>query len=147
MDPLSITVAAVSLVAGIRTLLVSVNDFARKVRDAQSDIDLVKNELESVQYTLKFLTDNDLIVPQALTVQFSGIITQTRGIVDQIKTSIDEQSAARISRRIRWVVSGREDMEKLRSSLEQHKSALNLAVDCLALYISTPCLLNLRTSL
>jgi hypothetical protein len=54
MDPLSVTVAAVSLVAGIRTLLVSVNDFARNVRDAQSDIDLVKNELESVQYALKF---------------------------------------------------------------------------------------------
>jgi hypothetical protein len=93
------------------------------------------------------LTDYDVIVPQALTVQFSGIITQTRGIVDQIKNSIDEQSAARISRRIRWVVSGREDMEKLRSSLEQHKSALDLAVDCLALYVSTPCLLNLRKSL
>jgi hypothetical protein len=84
------------------------------------------------------------VVPQALTTQFAGIITNTEGIVDQIKTSIDEQSATRISTRIRWVISGREDIERLRSSLEQHKSALNLAVDCLALYVSTHYLLHIR---
>lgn len=54
MDPLSITVAALSLVTGIKTLLVSIHDFTSKFRDAQSDLNLVKNELESIQYALKF---------------------------------------------------------------------------------------------
>lgn len=80
-----------------------------------------------------FLTDKTHLVPNELTEQFSGIITQTRDIVGQISTSIVEQSTARISRRLRWVVSGREDIENLRSSLEAHTTALNLAVDCLAL--------------
>jgi len=37
---------------------------------------------------------------------------------------------------VKWTLFGRDDMDKLRSSLEAHKSALDIALDMVALYVN-----------
>jgi hypothetical protein len=58
MDPLSITVACVSLTASIAKTSLVVTTFVRAVRSARSDLDAVSRELASLTTLLELIAED-----------------------------------------------------------------------------------------
>jgi hypothetical protein len=140
MDPLSITTACVGLVTTISKVSITVNGFVREVRDARGDLDAVSRELLSLKTVLELLSDDAEGskgggFPQSLIKQISGILKNCHGVLEQIESSLRKHSGGGVKKGVKWSLSGRDDMNKLRSSLEAHKSALDIALDMVALYV------------
>jgi hypothetical protein len=74
MDPLSITVACVSLTAIVAKTSVAVTTFVRAVRSARSDLDGMSRELVSLSTLLELITEDaqDIhVFPETLRKQIS----------------------------------------------------------------------------
>jgi hypothetical protein len=54
-------------------------------------------------------------------------------ITKQMSALVQKMSLGSLGRRVQWATYGRDDMIKMRSSLETHKSALEIALDLTAL--------------
>jgi Fungal N-terminal domain of STAND proteins len=140
MDPLSITTGCFSLVASITNVSLTVNAFVRACRDSRSDLDSVSRELLSVKTVLELLADDvddaaeaSKNIPLALESQINGIVKNCDGVVKDIEASLQKHEVGGPLKGIKWAVSGSNDMMRLRSSLEAHKAALELALDMVAL--------------
>lgn len=138
MDPLSITVSCISLVSAVTKVSVKINSFVREVRDARGDLDAVTRELTSLKTVLEILSDDCTnskggAFPPSLVKQISGILTNCGGVLGHIEESLGAHSGNGIKKGVKWALSGRDDMNKLRSNLEAHKSALDIALDMVAL--------------
>jgi hypothetical protein len=141
MDPLSITAGCSNLVTTVLKVSIQINDFVREVRDARWDLDAVSRELISLKTLLEILSEDAENstgggFPQSLVSQICGILTNCGGVLEQIEASLQKHAGGGVKRGVKWSLSGRDDMNKLRSSLEAHKSALDIALDMVALYVS-----------
>jgi Fungal N-terminal domain of STAND proteins len=141
MDPLSITAACITLVTTVSKVSIQINGFVREVRDARGDLDAVSRELISLKTVLEILSEDAANstgggFPQSLVRQISGILTNCGGVLEQIEASLQKHAGGGVKRGVKWSLSGRDDVNKLRSSLEAHKSALDIALDMVALYVS-----------
>lgn len=138
MDPLSITGACVGLVASITTLSLKINSFVREVRDARSDMEAVKTELGSLEMVLGILEEESKGFEgpgfrPALVKQVCGILANCGSVLQDIEKALAQFSKGQARNGLKWAVSGRGDIEKMRSYLEVHKSALNIALDMIEL--------------
>lgn len=139
MDPLSITTACVSLVCSVTKVSMQISDFVRKAREARGDLDAVSRELVSLKTVLEILSDDAGTgkgFPNSLAKQISGILTNCGGVLEQIETSLQKHAGGGITPAVKWTLSGRDDMDKLRSNLEAHKSALDIALDMVSLCVN-----------
>jgi hypothetical protein len=139
MDPLSIASACVALAASIGKVSVQINDFCRQVRDARRDLDLVTRELGSLKTTLDILADDikdpDHAFPSYLGKQIFDLVANCNDVVEQVRQLLNKYEGGGLRNGTRWALSGREDMNKLRVSLEAHKSALELALEVITLCV------------
>ncbi|KAF5244263.1 hypothetical protein FANTH_7773 [Fusarium anthophilum] len=137
MDPLSITTGCMGLISTIGTLSLSNNSFVRTCREARSDLDRVARELLSLQTVLELIKDaidEDRSFPDTLAYYVSGILANCHSVVLELQGCITKYSNNRLGTRAAWAISGQGDVTKLRSNLEAHKAALELALDMLALH-------------
>jgi hypothetical protein len=138
MDPLSIAGTCVSLVGTITKTSILVTGFVRDVRAARTDLDAVSRELLSLKTVLELLAEDVANptgkgFPETLQKQISGIVTNCSGVVAEIEQTLKKQEGTGLKKSAQWAVSGKEDIAKLRSSLEAHKSALEIALDMIAM--------------
>jgi hypothetical protein len=136
MDPLTISAICISLIVTVSKTAIVVTGFVQDVRGARSDLDAVSRELLSLRTVLELLADDvadPRKFPDSLKKQITGIVTKCEGVVVQIEQTLAKHGGSRLSKAAQWVMSGKEDMAKLRSSLEAHKSALEIALDMVAL--------------
>jgi len=142
MDPLTITASAVSLAASIGKLSVSISRFVFHIREARNDMDLVLRELVSLETILRMLAEdasNPSGFPDSLCVQIMGILNGCDAVTVEITQTLSKYEPNSVLRKGAWALSGRDDMSKLRGSLEAHKAALNIALDMLAMYVWNGC--------
>jgi hypothetical protein len=138
MDPLSISTTCLSLIGTITKLSLLLSGFVRDVRAARGDLDAVSRELLSLKTVLELLADdvagpNNESFPETLKKQIAGIVTNCSGVVAEIEQTLNKHEGARLGKAAQWVTSGKGDVAKLRSSLEAHKSALDIALDMVTL--------------
>jgi hypothetical protein len=138
MDPFSLTAGCVGLVTAITQLSGSILTFISGVRSARADLDSVSRELLSLKTVLELLQidlADDAIVklPDTLQRQVSGIITNCAGVVRGIQIILEKHEGRGVQKAAQWTLSGRADVDKLRISLEAHKSALEIALDMIQL--------------
>ncbi len=138
MDPLSITATCIALVSAITKTSVLVGVFIKDVRAARSDLDGVSRELLSLKTVLELLADDvtDSVsesFPQTLEKQITGIITNCTGVVMDIEATLKKHEGNKLSKAAHWVAFGKNDVVKLRSSLEAHKSTLEIALEMVTL--------------
>ncbi|KAH6954782.1 hypothetical protein DER45DRAFT_571095 [Fusarium avenaceum] len=141
MDPLSIASGCVGLVQAIGSLSFSIHAFVRTCREARSDLDRVSRELVSLQTVLELIqedvTDDATTFPQTLERHVSGIVLNCNSVVTEIQECITKYSSDnRLKIKASWAINGQGDVAKLRSSLEAHKAALELALDMFALHVT-----------
>ncbi|KAF7542262.1 hypothetical protein G7Z17_g11728 [Cylindrodendrum hubeiense] len=137
MDPLSIASGCAGLITAIGSLSLSIHAFVRTCREARGDLDRVSRELFSLQTVLELIqedvADDGKLFPPTLERQISGILSNCTSVVLEVQSCITKYGDGRLKSRMTWTVNGQGDMEKLRTSLEAHKSALELALDMLTL--------------
>lgn len=138
MDPLSIASGCAGLVQAIGSLSFSIHAFVRTCREARSDLDRVSRELLSLQTVLELIqedvTDDATTFPQTLERHVSGIVLNCNSVFTEIQECITKYSSDnRLKIKASWAINGQGDVAKLRSSLEAHKAALELALDMFAL--------------
>jgi len=134
MDPLSIAGTCVSLVGTITKTSILVTGFVRDVRAARSDLDAVSRELLSLKTVLELLADDVAEpagkgFPETLKKQITGIVSNRSGVIIEIEQTLKKHEGTGLKKSAQWASSGKDDMAKLRSSLEAHKSALEIALD------------------
>ena len=136
MDPLSIPASCVTIATFITKLSVQAGLFVREIREARNDVTLITQELVSLKLVLELLAEdakNHGPFSSSLEKQILGILTNCSDVVSQVEQSLQKHSPARLKTGVEWTLTGRGDMQKLRSSLEAHKSALDIALDMIAL--------------
>jgi hypothetical protein len=140
MDPLSIATGCASLIGTITKASISINGFVRDMRSARTELDGISRELLSLKTVLELLeqdaTDSTAAsFPETLRKQITGIITNCSGVIRDIEDVLEKHQESRVDKAAKWALSGKSDANKLKSSLEAHKSALEIALDMLALYV------------
>jgi hypothetical protein len=134
MDPLSITATCIGLASTITRTSLVVIGFVKDVRAARSDLDTISRELLSVKTVLELLADDvnestNHSIPQTLQKQIVGIVTNCTSVVVDIEETLKKHDGGKLNKAAKWIVSGKNDVAKLQSSLEAHKSALEIALD------------------
>ncbi|KAH7253776.1 uncharacterized protein BKA55DRAFT_593431 [Fusarium redolens] len=142
MDPLSIATGCATLISTIGTLSLSINSFVRTCREARGDLDRVARELLSLQTVLELIqedvTDESKTLPTTLERHVSGIVTNCNSVVVELQECITKYGGDnRLKSKAGWAINGQGDVAKLRSNLEAHKAALELALDMLSLLTNT----------
>jgi hypothetical protein len=140
MDPFSITVGCIGLIDIITRTSVQVVEFMRDVQAAKSDLDAVSRELLSLKTVLELLAEDITTYtnepfPLALWNQITGIITNCGGIVEHIQQELRKHEGGKLSKAAHWVAFGKGNMANLKLSLEAHKSALEIALDMISLFV------------
>jgi hypothetical protein len=145
MDPITITISALSLTKIITNTTINIRTFIKAVREARADLDAISRELSSIEIVLDLLADDAksestkmLGIP--LQDQILGIIDNCRSVVWQIDELLAKYTADSKRRKIQWTIEGQADMGKYRSLLEAHKSTLDIAMDMMTRYENSPLL-------
>ncbi|KAF2677102.1 hypothetical protein K458DRAFT_410002 [Lentithecium fluviatile CBS 122367] len=142
MDPISISASCVGLAATIAKTSTAVTCFVRDVRDARRDLDGVSRELSSLKNVLDLLAEDtinekDQTFPANLKAQIAGILTNCNDVVVDIEDGLSKHEKSKLGRSGYWTMGGgKGEMAKLRSTLEAHKSALEIALEMLSITIT-----------
>jgi len=130
MDPISIASACVGAVGTISKLSVQVARFVSDVRDARKDMEAVSRELTSLTICLASLRDD------SERVNFPGtildVVCSCDTIAKEMADVLSKLSTVKTAR-IRWTLGDRDQINKLRSYLESHKSCIDVALDMASL--------------
>ena len=138
MDPLSITAACVALTTTVAKTSSLVTTFIRSVRAARSDLDGISRELASLTTLLELIaedTEDVNVLPETLRKQIAGILSNCQIVLVAVQRLVERYSGSGVIRASKWTLAGSEDVTKLRLSLEAHKSALEIALEMVTLYV------------
>jgi hypothetical protein len=127
MDPLSITATCFGLIGTIGKTSLAITGFVHDVRSARSDLDSVSRELQSLKTLLELLVDD--------------ASNPTNGTFPE--KTLEKHEGNKLSKNTMWVMGGKDDVAKLRSSLEAHKSALEIAFDMVTMYVCSALLIGI----
>ncbi len=134
MDPFSVSTACVGLLAAVAQLSIQINTFVSQVRYARRDMEEVSRELSSLSLCLETLRDDSVRVkyPEESRQTLIAVIQNCDLITKEMTALLHRLSSGNLGKRIRWSLSGRDDISRLRSSLEAHKSAMQIALAMVA---------------
>jgi hypothetical protein len=134
MDPLSITITYIGLLGTVTKLSTTIHGFVRDVRNIRGNLDTVSGELHSLRIVLEILSEDttNSELPESLKINLWYSCELWR-CFSRYREYIEKYSGGGIRKGVKWSLSGRDNINKLHSSLKAHKSALDIAWDMLAL--------------
>jgi hypothetical protein len=137
MDPLSISTACVSLIATLGRIFPQIVSFVSDVRDARRDMDAVSQELHSLSLSLENLRDDSIEInyPEGSHRTLITVLGNCDHVAKEMEALLNKMASGNIGRRMEWTIYGRDDMNKLRSRLEAHKSAIDIALDMVSIQL------------
>ena len=137
MDPFTVSTACVGLLAAVARLSTQIAQFVSGVREARRDMDSVSRELSSLALCLETLRDDSTKIqyPDGLRQTLVVVLGNCDTVTQQMHTLLEKMSSKNLGRRAQWVATGRDDMNRLRSSLEAYKSALDIALEVTAMSV------------
>jgi hypothetical protein len=134
---LAITVACASLISGVVTLSKQITTFVSDVRASRKDMDAVSRELSSLTLCLEALRDDSskISFPESLQQNLVGVLRNCDDVTKEMQNLLRKLSSESLRRRIQWSMLDRDEMNKLRSRLEAHKSAIDIALDMISMCV------------
>ena len=117
--------------------MTEINSFVSAVRDARADMAEVNRELSSLSFSLSILQEDasKISYPASLEKSLVDVLGNCDRVTTQMKALLSQLSSMKSRRRVQWDAEGRGEMNKLRSSLEAHKSAIEIALEMGAMYV------------
>ena len=139
MDPFTVTTACIGTIAGISQLTSQITNFIRQLKDAQDDMQAVLAQLGAVAKGLEQLRDESTKInyPEDLQQRLIDMVRDCDTVVTSMQRVLDEASNATTARRLQWTLTGKNNMTKLSSRLEAHKTAVVVAVSVASLCLNT----------
>lgn len=134
MDPFSVTTGCIGLLAAVTQLSVQITTFVSSVKHAHRDMDAVLRELTSLSLCLKMLRDNsrNITYPDGFRDNLTGVLGDCNSVTNEMKATLRKLSSANLGR-LQWTFKEKGEMDRLRSSLESHKSTLEIALEMTSL--------------
>jgi hypothetical protein len=138
MDPLSITLACVTLIGVVSKVSTSLTTLSRDFRDAPSELKATALGLSSVQAVLVNLTQQTsgpggFALLSDLEQHIINIIKHCSVVIADIETCLQKHMQSRRGVSGYWLLGGgKDELARHRSSLEAHKSAIQIALQMLA---------------
>jgi hypothetical protein len=138
VDPvtaLTITGTCISLIANIGKLSLQIKTFVSEVREARKDMDAVNRELSSLSLCLESLREDctQIDYPENSRIPLVAILRNCDNITKEMEALLQKMLPGNMARRTQWVMTGRDEMNKLRTGLETHKSAIEIALGTIEL--------------
>lgn len=139
MEPLAIVASCATLGFTVARCIQSITVFVREVRDARGDLDMIARELQSLDTVIACLKDDvakpsSNTLPPNLATHLESTLRSCDAVVEEIVKSLAKHKSSRLGRGGHWTLGGgKDDMTKFRISLENHKSALDLALDMITM--------------
>jgi hypothetical protein len=140
MEPLSIVTGCICLITTIGRTSSLITSFVQNCRAAGHDLRDISLELDAVKNVLNHLRDeiadtNEESIPETLRVQIATNIFNCGRALRELDELLRRYNGERIDQHARWIMAGRHDAARLRSSLAVHRDNLNLALEMLTLYV------------
>jgi Fungal N-terminal domain of STAND proteins len=140
-EPFSITVACVGIVANVGKASTTIAKFVHKYREAKHDMGMIHRELGTLKLVLQVMAQDTADgkaqdLPDSLSQQILGMLKECDRIIVEIMDKLSKYTGEGILAKSQWAMNGREEMDKLRSSLAAHASALGIALDMVTMYVS-----------
>ncbi|KAI1476761.1 hypothetical protein F4774DRAFT_225833 [Daldinia eschscholtzii] len=130
MDPLSISMACVTLADLMFKVSRVTSSFLRGIRTAETGLNEITAEFDSISATMKLLTKEFLEnTPENPRGKISDVVTSCSKTIEEIHRLLSYYSPPLYTRRIRWVISGKKSLETLKNSLNTHRLTLGMALD------------------
>jgi hypothetical protein len=129
MDPVSIIAGSATLLGSVIKISLQVTQFVDEVHDASNEMSSVSRELDSLSAPLTQLkNDASLVASLRNESGLQDIMRNCDQVLGQMSLLMRKVSTSRTSS-MRWAISGRAEMAKLRSTLETYKSALVIVLN------------------
>lgn len=142
MEPLSIATGCASLLTAVSKLTIQISTFVASVRDARKDMAAVSGELSSLSLCLETSRDDSMRIdyPDGFRENLLTVLKNCDTVTAEMTALLYKLSSANLLRKVQWTAMGRNDMNRLRSSLESQNSALEvgLHMTSLCVYASAP---------
>ncbi len=143
MEPLSITTGCVALISTIGKTSFVITSFVRDCRAARHDLDAISRELTSLETIVTLLKEDTAntkgqAIPETLQEQITSIVSNCSQVLTDLDNLVQKHNGATMNNAVRWSMTGKGDAAKLRSNLEAHRGALNLALELLTMYVCPP---------
>ncbi|KAH6892368.1 hypothetical protein B0T10DRAFT_483685 [Thelonectria olida] len=138
MDPLSIAASAFSLAAGIAKASLALTQFSNSFREAAEDLNAISAELQALAGILDPLTRalcrrRQSPLPESLLSQLENTLSSCVLMIEQILDTIENYRRNTAWTKTKWVLIGKDEVFKLRDSLEAYKMALSIGLHALSL--------------
>ena len=129
MDPLSITVGVVSLMASLTTLSVRIAEFSLDLRESPSEIRELGEEINDLQLILKKIEDarSRGTLAGNLTTDLGMVLKRLDTTVIETELLLKKCMAMKI-RAAYWAITGKKQCLQLARRLDSYKSTLGLAL-------------------
>jgi hypothetical protein len=129
MDPLSITTGVASILGTLVKTSYQVSQFIDEVKDASKDMLAVTRELDALSAPLTQLSNNqDLVASLQGDFGIKEVMASCDTVLLDMNILMRKIASGRMSS-VRWAMSGKADMGKLRTHLEAYKSALVIVLN------------------
>ncbi|KAK1752807.1 hypothetical protein QBC47DRAFT_432598 [Echria macrotheca] len=135
MDWISINTGCFAVSNAIAKTSLALGNFVREVRESRPDLDSIATLLHSLDSVLDLLKDDAATFPPRLARATPFVLGNCHRIVDEIDGCLGvlgRGGVPRIEKKSRWLAS-RDQIEKLRGTLDGYRVTLALAVDLIAL--------------
>jgi hypothetical protein len=133
MDPFTIATTCVGLISAIAQLSSQIKQFVSNFRDTRKDLESVTAELQSLSMCLECLqndySNERVSYPENISKSLLAVLQNCEGVTTQMQALLDRASSASVNKRLQWAMHGSQQMDTLRSSLEAHKSAIDIALE------------------
>ena len=133
MDPFTIATTCVGLISAIAQLSSQMKTFVSNFRDTRKDLESVTAELQSLSMCLECLqndySNERVSYPDNISKTLLAVLQNCESVTTQMQALLDQNSSSSVNKRLQWAMHGRQQMNTLRSSLEAHKSAIDIALE------------------
>lgn len=105
--------------------------FVVTYQDARQDLAAVSHELLDLEMTLHILKGNSKVkhqstLPENMHQRICDVMGNCTSVLSELDALLQSYDSSRSTLAMRWALSGRKDVEKIRSSLDTYKAALSL---------------------
>ena len=138
-DPLSLTLACISLIETIGKTSSLIVSFMRRCRAARHDLNNISQELKSLKNILSLLKDNiattdDQAIPKTLREEIAASIANCVIVLRELDELLQRHNG-RVDQAVYWATTGTHDVAKLRLCLDGYRGTLHLALELLTQYV------------
>jgi len=138
MEPLSISMTCVGVLASVVKLSTQISLFVINVREARRDLDAVSRELSSLSLCLEALRAHTTTIqcPEVIRQTLLVVLNNCDDVTKEMEALLKKVSSQHIGRQIQWAMTTRDEMNKLRLNLEAYKSSIEIALELISMYVT-----------